>query len=72
MFKQAGILFPPPDQVNGTLVWVAAVLVGGPGVLTVLGAIFSATGTGSSPSPPAAPELPPSSLGESTSGGNHP
>jgi len=32
IFKQAGIVFPPPSQVNETLVWVAAVIIGGPGI----------------------------------------
>lgn len=61
--KQAGIGFPPPAEVSNTMVIGAIVMVAGPGVLTILGAIFGGTGTGSpSPgSPP--PALPGSSSG---------
>jgi hypothetical protein len=33
IFKQAGILFDPPAQANETLIWMAAGLLGAPGVL---------------------------------------
>jgi len=59
IFKQAGILFAPPSQVNETLVWMAAALIGVPG-LTQLGAVLlgrtSMDGSGpASPAPPSSP-----------------
>ena len=66
LLKQAGILFDPPSQVSDTLVWVAAGLIGGPGMLQVLQARFGRnTSTDErSPSPPPR-ESSPSSPGES-------
>lgn len=63
IFKQAGILFVPPSQVNETLIWMGAALVGVPG-LTQLGAVLlGRTSTdGSEPRPPS-PGSPPSSSG---------
>ncbi len=54
IFKQAGILFPPPAEVNETLVWMAAALIGVPGVAQLWQA-RSGAGTStaeSSPQPP--------------------
>lgn len=66
IFKQAGILFDPPVQVNETLVWVAATLIGGP-LIPQLFALRSGSGaptSGSLPSP-ASSDSPPSSPGDS-------
>ena len=64
IFKQAGILFAPPVQVNETIVWVAAALIGVPGVFQLwLARYGAATSTGASPSPPLSPESSPSSPG---------
>ena len=52
MFKQAGIIFAPPTQPNETLTWIAALLIGVPGVAQIIALRF---GTGSSPSVPAPP-----------------
>ena len=61
IFKQAGILFAPPGQVNETLVWMAAALIGVPGVMQLWLARSGAdTSTGVSPSPPPSPESSPS------------
>lgn len=65
LLKQAGILFDPPSQVSETLVWVAAGLIGGPGMLQVLQARFGqSTSTDGSSSPPLPRESSPSSSGE--------
>lgn len=61
--KQAGIGFQPPSEVSNTMVIGAIVMVAGPGVLTILGAIFGGTGTASQ-----LPPSPPVSLPESSSG----
>jgi hypothetical protein len=67
MLKQAGILLAPPPQVNETLVWVSALLIGVPGVIQVIGWRFGTGGDGSAPAPPAsAPPL--SSSPASTAG----
>lgn len=63
IFKQAGIGFAPPAQVNETLIWVAAALIGVPGVaqlwLARSGAAPSTDGSGSSPpSVPSSPSSP--------------
>ena len=61
IFKQAGILFDPPSQVNETMIWVAASLIGVPGVFQLwLARSGGATSTGVSPSPPPPPESSPS------------
>jgi hypothetical protein len=64
IFKQAGILFDPPPQTNETLVWMAAVLIGVPGVAQLWLARYgqSTPTAGSSLSPPS-PESSPSSPG---------
>lgn len=65
IFKQAGIIFDPPSQVNETLVWLAAAMIGVPGVAQILLAKFgSGTGMGDSPRPALAPESSSSSSGE--------
>ena len=65
IFKQAGIIFAPPSQVNETLVWLAAAMIGVPGVAQILLARFgSGTGMGDSPRPAPAPESSSSSPGE--------
>jgi len=56
MLKEAGILFDPPPQANETLIWVAALLIGVPGVAQVIAWRF---GTGGVPSSPPPPESPP-------------
>jgi hypothetical protein len=67
IFKQAGILFAPPPQVNETLVWLAAAMIGVPGAAQILLARFgSRTGMGASPQPPRPPASSPSSPGESS------
>lgn len=63
IFKQAGILFVPPSQVNETLIWMGAALVGVPG-LTQLGAVLlGRTPTDGPGQRPASPDSPPSSSG---------
>lgn len=67
IFKQAGILFVPPAQVNETLVWLAAAMIGVPGVAQILLARFGGgTGMGESPPPPPPPASSPSSSGVSS------
>lgn len=68
LFKQAGIFWPAPAEVSETLVWVGALFVGGPGVLTALAAILAGIGIGSSPSRPAEQALPRSSSGAPSEG----
>jgi hypothetical protein len=64
LLKQAGIFFDPPSQVNETLVWVAAVLIGGPGVLQLWHARSgTGTSTGESSPPDPSSESAPSSSG---------
>jgi hypothetical protein len=64
IFKQAGILFTPPAQVNETLVWLAAVLIGVPGVMQLWLARYGVVpSTGASPPLPPSPESSPSSPG---------
>lgn len=65
IFKQAGIIFAPPPQVNETLIWLAAAMIGVPGVAQILLARFgSGTGMGDSPRPLRPPGSSPSSSGE--------
>lgn len=65
LLKQAGIFLPPPSQVSETLVWVAAGLIGGPGMLHVLQARFGQSTSTDAPSPsPPRSESSPSSSGE--------
>jgi len=64
IFKQAGILFPPPTEVNETLVWMAAALIGVPGVAQLWQARSGAdTSTDASPPRPPSPESSRSSPG---------
>jgi len=64
IFKQAGILFAPPSQVNETIIWMAAALIGVPGVMQLWLARSGAdTSTGVSPSLPPSSESAPSSSG---------
>lgn len=64
MFKQAGILFAPPSQVNETLIWVAGGLIGAPGLLQLWQARSgTATPTAVSSPPDPSPESSPSSSG---------
>jgi hypothetical protein len=64
IFKQAGIVFAPPTQVNETLIWVAAVLIGVPGAAQVWAGRSGQTGgTGASSTSPALPDSPSSSAG---------
>ena len=62
IFKQAGILFDPPPQTSETLVWLAAALIGVPGVMQLWLARYGQgmPTAGSPPSPPS-PESSPSS-----------
>jgi hypothetical protein len=69
--KQAGILFDPPAQVNETLVWLAAAMIGVPGVAQVLLARFgNGAGTAGSPSSPPPPASPSSSSGAPSRAGD--
>jgi len=66
VFKQAGILFAPPAQVNEFLVSLAALMIGVPGVAQLLQLRFGKdTSTPASPVPPPSPESSPSSSGGS-------
>lgn len=60
ILKQAGILFPAPAQVNETLIWLAAALIGVPGLTQLLALRFGgSTPTGGSlPGPPPPASLP--------------
>ena len=62
IFKQAGILFPPPAEVNETIVWVAAAFIGGPLIFQILPWSAGRPTTGPSPESPS-PESSPSSSG---------
>jgi hypothetical protein len=57
MAKEAGIGFAPPNQSNETLIWVAGLLIGVPGLAQVLALILGGTSarTGEQPSSPALP-----------------
>lgn len=58
--KQAGIVFVPPPQPNDTLIWIAALLIGVPGVAQIIAMRFggsAASPGGSTTAPP--PSLPP-------------
>ena len=71
IFKQAGIVFPPPEQVNETLIWLAATMIGVPGIAQILFARFGGgTSTAELSQRQASPESLPSSSGESSQGGN--
>lgn len=70
IFKQAGILFPPPAQVNETLIWLAAALIGVPGLTQLLALRFGGnTPMAGSPPGPVPPASLPSSPGASSSVG---
>ncbi len=43
MFKQAGVFFDPPPQVNETIIWAAAALIGVPGVMQIWQARYGVT-----------------------------
>lgn len=63
MLKQSGIIFEPPAQANETLIWIAALLIGVPGIAQIVTLRF---GTGSQPLPPAVQDS--QSSGSSRSG----
>lgn len=64
IFKQAGILFDPPSQTSETLIWVAAALIGVPGVAQLWQARSGvATSMDGSVQPPPSPESASSSSG---------
>jgi hypothetical protein len=67
IFKQAGIFFAPPATVSEPILWLAAAILGVPGVAQILALRF---GGGTAPSPPA--EVPqassPGASSTSTSG----
>jgi hypothetical protein len=64
ILKQAGILFVPPPQVNETLIWLAAALIGVPGLTQILALRFGgSTPTAGSPPVPPPPASLPSSPG---------
>jgi hypothetical protein len=56
IFKQAGIVFDPPSLPSETMIWAAAAMIGGPGIVQLITWRF---GTGGSPS---GSEPPPSAL----------
>lgn len=65
IFKQAGILFAPPAQTNETLIWVAGLLIGVPGLAQLIAwktGGGTPAGTAGPPALPASPP-PPSSSG---------
>lgn len=67
ILKQAGILFVPPPQVNETLIWMAAALIGVPGLTQLLALRFGgSTPTAGSPPGPVPPVSSPSSPGASS------
>lgn len=61
--KQAGILLDPPSAPSETLIWAAAVMIGGPGIVQLLTWRF---GTGGSLSQPESPPSPSSSTPSGT------
>jgi hypothetical protein len=64
IFKQAGILFVPPAQVSESLIWMAAALIGVPGLAQLAALRFGGSApTPGSPGPAPLPESPPSSPG---------
>lgn len=66
IFKQAGVMFSPPAEVNETIVWVAASFIGAPTVLQILPLWFGGSGSIRGPSPPSPPvDSSPSSSGVS-------
>jgi hypothetical protein len=66
MFKQAGIIFTPPAAPNETMIWIAALLIGVPGVAQIITLRF---GTGSQPSQPASSDSSLSSSAPTSLGG---
>jgi hypothetical protein len=46
IFKQAGIFFAPPVQTNETLIWVAGLLIGVPGLAQLIAWRMGETPTG--------------------------
>ena len=61
--KEAGLLFTPPVQVNETLIWVAATMIGVPGLRQIAEIVIRQSGTDRSPPQPQPPESSPSSSG---------
>lgn len=69
ILKQAGILFAPPSQINESLIWLAAALIGVPGLTQILALRFgNPTSTAGSPPAPPGSGSSPSPSGASTPG----
>lgn len=69
IFKQAGIGFTPPAEVNEPILWLMGAMLGVPGVSQILAFKYGG-GTGTAGSPPEAPSppSPPSAPSSITSG----
>lgn len=68
IFKQAGIMFPPPQEVSEPILWLAGAMLGVPGVAQILAFRFGGgTGMDDSRPPDRSPVLPPSDTSSSTS-----
>lgn len=68
IFKQAGILFVPPAQANETLIWVAGLLIGVPGIAQIIAWRTGGTVTPTDGEPSHSPPLPPSPSSDTPSG----
>jgi hypothetical protein len=68
IFKQAGILFSPPAQVNEALLWLAGAMLGVPGLAQIFERLPGRGGTDPSPPPPASPESLPGTSSAEVSG----
>lgn len=67
IFKQAGIMFPPPAEVSEPILWLAGAMLGIPGVGQIWAARFGGgTGTAESLPPAPSPDSPPSPTSSST------
>lgn len=64
IFKQAGILLPPPEQVSEPILWLAGAMLGVPGVAQILSLRFGGSADTGGSLPPEAP--PASSSGPSS------